>query len=874
LSDFLKKKEFISKCQNCPLKDKNKVECKQDNFILYEEGRKDILVIHDSPEKDPEYLFKFVRYLKLKGIQNFAVTTGIQCRGIAGELPSPQYAIYKTCNWIAEDKIKEYKVIVTTGRAVYAITKSDDIIGWMEFNELLFNQTYFYTPFNWNKKLRVYPLPGLYDWLLKDNFNKFFVNKQLEFIQDHLKNYEEFILPPFTKTVISDSNEFLKQHMSKTLCSWDTETSGLVQFNKDFKIGCITITFDGKEGYYVPYDSCNKRLLEKFFSNKYQILANGKYDVTGLYVKDQLTTCKVDEDITLLFHVLNTERRLNSIKSLAWLIGFGGYDSKLEEYKIKYRVENYLKIPEHILAEYSTLDAIVTHRLYDLGMKLKEKQPRVYEAYKKYLIRVIPVFMKMEIEGIELDFDKLKKLNDELIEKIKDVEEQIYIKLNKRFDINSNQKLARIFEEMGFPSFGKSTKMFYLDEKNERHYYYKVGEKELVKWKNLGYEIPDLILKHRELCKLVNAFVGSYAGEKDQNIFSRTDTPDDSDSGLIKFIRDDNKLHSIFNPGRTDTLRTSCHSPNLQQMIKHGEYAEKLRELFKAPEGYVWTEADESGFQLRIAAIYSGDENMKDIFLNRGGDMHSFSAANIFCKGMSIEDFLKVKNEEPYKTYRWKAKNQINFPLLFSSSPYVIYPTIENNWTKDEISNYLVENNLTPIVDQQGNIDKVITVCTDLRNKFFETYHGLAKWIKNQHTIAQEQGYVDSYHGGRRHLPQLLYLGKDVDKKELKGLMNISVNSIVQTFEAFVIYESMISIDEDITQNKLKSKMVMMIHDALVFLNRKDEIKSVYYDLIKKNMDYTCYSIPIEGEMSVGEIWGFGKEVNSKNIEDFIKKYK
>jgi DNA polymerase I-like protein with 3'-5' exonuclease and polymerase domains len=95
----------------------------------------------------------------------------------------------------------------------------------------------------------------------------------------------------------------------------------------------MTLTFDGINGYYLPYEKINKRILNQFFKNKKGILANAKYDVKALYL-DGIKTCEISEDVVLLHHILNTQRRTNSIKSLAWLIGFGGYQNKLESYSL------------------------------------------------------------------------------------------------------------------------------------------------------------------------------------------------------------------------------------------------------------------------------------------------------------------------------------------------------------------------------------------------------------------------------------------------------------------------------------------------------------------------------------------------------------
>jgi hypothetical protein len=241
---------------------------------------------------------------------------------------------------------------------------------------------------------------------------------------------------------------------------------------------------------------------------------------------------------------------------------------------------------------------------------------------------------------------------------------------------------------------------------------------------------------------------------------------------------------------------------------------------------------------------------------------------------LTIDEFLKVKGEEPYKTFRYKAKNQFSFPLLFSSSPYVIYNTIKNEWSEKEQKEYIQENNLEISQDRNGQDDFVLTVINDIYKKYFETYPELKQWINKQSVIAGEQGYTDSIHGCRRHLPRLLHPGSKLNREELSkitNLKNISVNSPVQSFEFIEACRALISIDKQMVEQNVKSQLVGMVHDSFIFYIHEDEIE-IMYNIIMNGMNSNEYSIPILGDMILGEIWGFGEDVTNKNISEFIKK--
>jgi len=283
---------------------------------------------------------------------------------------------------------------------------------------------------------------------------------------------------------------------------------------------------------------------------------------------------------------------------------------------------------------------------------------------------------------------------------------------------------------------------------------------------------------------------------------------------------------------------------------------------------------DYSGFQLRIACLYSKDDTMLEIFKTHG-DMHSVTAINVFCRNMSLEEFMKVKKEEPYKTYRFKSKG-VGFGFLFGRSAYGFKPDLEENWTDEEIKKYIEDNNI-----KIDNDDLYLVVAEDIRNKFFETYKKLPVWINNQHNLAMKYGYVDSSFNGRRHLSLLHNINIDnIDriendgyrnkyKKKINNLFNIAVNSPVQNFEALTAYRDMRKIWDEMKKRNLKSRFIAMIHDSFSFYIHKDEIADMYHICTEAMNDYDSYEIPILCEFEIGKNWLDMKEVTKDNLWEF-----
>lgn len=331
------------------------------------------------------------------------------------------------------------------------------------------------------------------------------------------------------------------------------------------------------------------------------------------------------------------------------------------------------------------------------------------------------------------------------------------------------------------------------------------------------------------------------------------------------------KDHSFF---ANNICIHNCGDPNLQQMPKQGYEGERFRPIFGCPEDYYLCETDQSGFQLRIAAIMSKDPVMTDLFLNKSGDMHSVTAQGVFCRKIELEQFLKGIKEgnKEFKKYRHKSKF-VNFGFLFLRSSFSFKSDLEENWTDQEIKEYIEQNNIEVIKDSRGIEDLYLTVATDIRNKFFETYPNLEPWGRSQIDFAKKHGYIDCMLGGRRHTPLLTYINKD-DKNSGKWVSHyekIVVNSPVQTFEALTIYKAMMEIDKKIVDNNYKSIIIGMVHDSIVMYIHKNELEQMWY-IIKEAMDDNeTYSIPLKGETDYGKVWGFS--LIMETIED-VKKFK
>lgn len=869
--DFFQKKSY---CDFCPLEkdikanklkrasQRKEVQIKSD---VSDYSNIDYLFLTDCVER-PEDFSKLFKLLQNKGIKNFVLTSAIGCRTVSFELPKPMYSTYTYCNSFDIKKFNP-KVVFTFGKAFMYFTKSSVFDSWREFREFIFNETYFYPHIKSEWKGRIYPCAFIHDLFQFDTFEHLHFTKNIEFAKKHIENYEneKFIMPEYKIEKVENLDRFIEEHKDEKKGAFDTETNSLNVFIDDFKLGSIQCSFDGITGYYIPEKSItNKRKLSIWLNNIYQIWANGKYDCKVLN-RVGIQGYHVDEDIPLIFHLMNTERDSNSIKVLSWLIGFGGYEDELDEYKKKYKIKNYLDIPEHIMMNYAGLDGIVTYKLEQFLQKyLLPRQQDTYNLYREVIIPVIPVFQEIEENGILVDKEYIQNYHNELMIKKEKVEQEIYRIVGKEFNIASNDELGKTLKDMGLPNYGETKKGLY-----------QTNEEILLRWEKDGYEIIKKLLEYRKISKLDSTYVGNEKKEDDGFDFfnvSKKNKEKDND-GIFQYVMSDNKIHGSIMPAMAGSWRSLSFKPNLQNFPKQGEEGKAFRKVFIAPEDYYFCEADYSGFQLRLMGIYSGDETMLDAFINKGGDLHSVTGCEVFAQGTDLEYFMKHKKEEPYKTARFNGKTT-NLAFAFCQSSFSFQNKIREEWTEEQIDDYIKNNKLEIHIDSKtGQQNKYLTIANDINKKYFIKFPRIKQYAEKMHNFAKQNGYVDCpiFPGLRRHLPEMLKQGQNLSKEKLSyysSLNNITSNTGAQGGESLIINKALVKIHTKMKPLHLKSKLIGHVHDSIVLYIHKSEVEQMYH-ILKDCMEVFDYSIPILAEIELGSIWGFGEEVTEKNIDQF-----
>lgn len=277
-------------------------------------------------------------------------------------------------------------------------------------------------------------------------------------------------------------------------------------------------------------------------------------------------------------------------------------------------------------------------------------------------------------------------------------------------------------------------------------------------------------------------------------------------------IGPDGRIHTHYHADSTRTGRLSSKDPNMQNIPARGEWGEKVRSAFIAPKGLVFLSADYNQIELRVMAHMSGDKELKRIFSD-GEDIHTQAAVAVLGK----------KEKEVTKEDRRVAKI-INFGIMYGISPYGLA--------------------------QQLKIDPA--EAKDIIDRYFARFPAVSDWIHNTMRDAYENGYVETLGGFKRYVLEL----RSNNMMVRKAGERIAVNSPIQGTAADIIKKAMVEISDKLQVTSDKSKMILQVHDELVFEVPEKENKQTA-SLVKEIMETTFpLSVPLVVELKVGKNWG------------------
>ena len=281
--------------------------------------------------------------------------------------------------------------------------------------------------------------------------------------------------------------------------------------------------------------------------------------------------------------------------------------------------------------------------------------------------------------------------------------------------------------------------------------------------------------------------------------------------GLLKVIGDDGRIHSSFNQTETRTGRISSTEPNLQNIPVRTELGREMRRFFCAREGWMLVDADYSQIELRVLAHIANDRNMIDAFKN-GDDIHAITASQVF--NMPLEMVTPIM--------RSRAK-AVNFGIVYGIGAFSLSKDI--NVTVREAKQYI--------------------------ESYLRHYSGVDAYMQRVVEQAKRDGYVETMFGRRRDIPEL-----SSGKFQLKAFgERVARNMPIQGTAADIIKIAMVRVDERLTRENLRARLILQVHDELIVEAPEDECERVAALLREEMENAVKLSVPLIADAAVGKTW-------------------
>ncbi|MBE6878616.1 MAG: DNA polymerase I [Ruminococcaceae bacterium] len=419
---------------------------------------------------------------------------------------------------------------------------------------------------------------------------------------------------------------------------------------------------------------------------------------------------------------------------------------------------------------------------------------QVYEYYLRFIedekqhgllydieMPLAKVLAEMEYEGFGMDKKALEEFGTMLKEQLAKYLADVYDMVGYEFNLNSPKQLGKaLFEDLGLPA-GKKTKSGYSTNA------------EVLEGLRKYHPVIDKILSYRTYQKLNSTYV---EGMKDK-------------------IREDGRIHTTFNQTETRTGRISSGEPNLQNIPVRTELGQELRKFFVAKEGHILLDADYSQIELRILAHISGDESMREAFINNE-DIHTQTAAKI----------MKLPVEMVTPQIRSRAK-AVNFGIVYGIGAFSLAKDV--GITVKEASQFI--------------------------SNYLDTFVGVKEYMNTITQFAKDNGYVATLYNRKRILPEISNSNRNIQEMGKR----MAMNTPIQGTSADIIKIAMVKVANRLRDEGLKAKLILQVHDELIVEAPLDEAEKAAQILGEEMRNAAQLSVPLKVDVNRGENWYVAK---------------
>lgn len=558
--------------------------------------------------------------------------------------------------------------------------------------------------------------------------------------------------------------------------------------------GLKTFCEDIKTEIYLIYNAINANVFSKCEFEKLYINSNGKnYSVN---MKDIFIENK-DKAVEIIKGIFENENilKIGHDFKLAYLI-LAKYGINIKGVKFDTKIAAYLI--DSSKSDYDLVDLIVKYLHFEvsgeeeqIGIEKIDCMPNLYKALKEKIEE-----FNMEELLYEVELPLTKAIAYMEVEGFK-VDKDKLNELGEKFKIEIDRTQNEIYDLSG-ENFNISS------PKQLGKVLFEKLDLPVIKKTKTGYStnaevLEELIDKHQIIEKII------YYRQLTKLYSTYIE-------GLKAVIDVDGKIHSSFNQTVTTTGRLSSTEPNLQNIPIKYELGREIRKVFVPNnEECIILSADYSQIELRVLAHIASDENLIDAFVNHS-DIHTKTAAEVF----------KVPIEEVTKLMRSRAK-AVNFGIVYGIGEFSLAKDLKI--TKKEAKEYI--------------------------EAYFDRYPMVKKYMEDIVKEAEKNTFVTTILNRRRYIPEI-----NASNKILKALgVRLAMNTPIQGSAADIIKKAMVNVHKVLKEQKLKSTLILQVHDELILNVYKDEQVQVG-EIVKREMEQVFnLLVPLEVDINIGNTW-------------------
>ncbi len=584
------------------------------------------------------------------------------------------------------------------------------------------------------------------------------------------KKYQVFVQDEQQEELAAEVCSSVKHVMQVPSNMLDGDLTIFVHDNQDSQEEAIVYglaLFDGTNAVYITIDDAMKDdALKSYLTSEHRLIS---YDnkrsmhVLKRYGMDVL----FDEDAMIVASLVDsTLTSTAKIQTAFELVTTKTYD---EIYGTKARPK-LVDFDDEIL--YACESCMNIHRLFEEAYARLE-QANMVHVYRDIDLPLTNVLFAMEETGIRCEVSVLEEIAKKMKALLDEEERKIVGYAGKEFNVNSPKQLGEVlFDDLALPHGKKrSTSADQLEKLKGSH------------------PIIEPILVYRKLSKIYSTYA----------------------DGLQKYIREDGRIHTIYNQAATQTGRLSSSEPNLQNISVRDEQGKEIRKAFMASEGHTLISCDYHQIELRMLADMADEKQLIAAF-NEGIDVHTKTAMDIF--DVSMEDVTS--------DMRRKAKT-VNFGVVYGISDFGLAEQL--GCTRKEAKQFIAT--------------------------YYEKYPRIQTYMQELVAFCEAHGYVETLSGRRREIPEIhnkSFMMKEFGKRA-------AMNAPIQGSAADLIKLAMLKIDAMMKEKNVQSKMILQVHDELIFDVVNEEI-DVMKQIIEDGMVHAMeLKVPLTVEMNCGQTW-------------------